>query len=207
VSCDLGLEVIRRHLERVTVLNPVALHVHGSLALGGYRHGISDQDVVVLLSAPLDAEARRVIGESHRRAGPLLSCAYVMDAQDHEATHPTWTHGWSGDRRVSLITRAELAQGLTLHGPPAEAMWPAVPDLPAVVAAEVTRAWQAESRKRLMWRKAEWVDLALTSLSRAHLTAVRDALVSKDEAIAHLRTLGVDARLVKGIAARRDGAP
>ena len=183
----------------------MAVHVHGSLALGGYHHGISDQDVVFLLSAPLDKAGRRLVTESHRAAGPLLSCAYVLDATEPEATHPTWTHGWSGQRRVSLITRAELAAGLTLHGLPAQQLWPVIPDLAAVVAAEVTRAWQTQSRHRLLWRKTEWVDLALTSLApRPPDRAVRRPSSARRRH-RHLRELGVDARLVDAIAARREG--
>jgi hypothetical protein len=166
------------------------------LALGGYHHGISDIDLVVTLDHPLTGSERAIVDESHRLAGPLLSTAYMVDLARHELEHPTWTHGWQGDRRVSLITRAELHQAY-----PSE--WPEIPDVPGVVLTEVRRAWGRTSPTT--WLRTEYVDLALTSVARARLTQETGRLTSKDEAIAQLPDLGVPSRLATAVADRRQG--
>jgi hypothetical protein len=190
--------VLSGHREQLDPLRCKGFHLHGSLALGGYHHGISDIDLVVLLDHELTPDERELLTAAHAEAGPLLSAAYVLDPTDHEQAHPTWTHGWQGDRRVSLITRAELHQAS-----PRE--WPEIPDVPGVVAGEVRRAWQRELRSPMTWMKTEYVDLSLTSLARALLTQRTGELASKDEAIAHLPDLGVPARLATAIADRRQG--
>lgn len=168
--------------------------------LGGYHHGISDQDVVFLLGHPLTEDERKVVAASHQAAGPSLAAAYVLDPDDPELEHPTWTHGWSGDRRVSLITRAELH----LAHPDT---WPEIPDVAGVVAAEVKRAWVRELNDPRTWLKTEYVDLALTSLVRALLSQANGELTSKDEAIGHLEVFGVPDRLAQAVALRRQGLP
>ncbi len=192
-----GHAVVEAHAERLLQLG-ARPYLHGSLALGGYHHGISDVDLCVLLDHPLTHAERRRVETSHRLAGPLLSAAYVHDPRDHEAEHPTWTHGWSGRRRLSLITRAEL------HAAHPED-WPEIPDLPAVVTREVRRAWVRELRAPLTWCKTEYVDLALTSVVRSLLTQETGALTSKDEAIAQLEARGIPAPLAEAVRARRRG--
>jgi hypothetical protein len=192
-----GQLVLAAHAERLEQLG-ARYFVHGSLALGGYHHGISDVDVCVLLEHPLTDAERRQVDVSHRIAGPLLSAAYVFDPQDQEAEQPTWTHGWSGQRRVSLITRAELH---VAH--PSD--WPEIPDLPGVVVCEVNRAWVRELRTPQTWLKTEYVDLSLTSVVRALLTQDTGTLTSKGEAIEQLEARGVPARLAEAVRARRQG--
>jgi hypothetical protein len=190
--------VLTAHAERLQSLG--ARHfVHGSLALGGYHEGISDLDLCVLLDHPLTAAERALVDAGHQAAGPLLSAAYVSDPTDHEVEHPTWTHGWSGQRRVSLITRAELHAA---H--PGD--WPAIHDLPGVVAAEVKRAWVRELRTPRTWLRTEYVDLGLTSVVRALITQDTGTLTAKDEAIAQLEARGVPASLAEGVRERRHGA-
>jgi hypothetical protein len=196
MSRDAGLAVLQAHRERLDPLRARGFHLHGSLALGGYHHGISDIDLVVLLDHPLTEQERGLVTESHAQAGPLLSAAYVLDPTDHEQTHATWTHGWQGDRRVSLITRAELHQV-----DPQE--WPEIPDVPGVVAAEVRRAWRREPPWTYL--RTEYVDLGLTSVAGAHLTRRTGALASKDDALALLPELGVPSRLATAVADRRAG--
>lgn len=196
MSRDDGLAVIAAHQALLEPLRVKAFHLHGSLALGGYHHGISDIDLVVLLDHPLTADERALIDIAHEQAGPLLAAAYVVDPADHEQRHPTWTHGWQGDRRVSLITRAELHQAHPM-------MWPEIADVAGVVEAEVRRAWRRQPPTT--WLRTEYVDLALTSVARARLTQRSGRLTSKDEAIAHLPDLGVPARLALAVAERRKG--
>jgi hypothetical protein len=193
---EAGLAVLDTHRRHLDPLSAKGFYLHGSLALGGYHHGISDIDLVVLLDHELTSAERRAVDDAHRRAGPLLAAVYVLDPADPERRHPTWTHGWRGDRRVSLITRAEL------HAAHPDA-WPEIPDVPGVVAAEVRRAWSRTPPST--WFKTEYVDLALTSVARAQLTRRSGALTSKDDAIAHLADLGVPARLAAAVAARREG--
>lgn len=194
MSREQGQQLLRAHQERLHPLQAQGFFAHGSLALGGYHHGISDLDLVVLLDHPLTPPERALVDASHRRAGPLLSAAYVLDVSDPEHRHPTWTHGWDGERRISLITRAELH--LAHPGD-----WPEIPDIAGVVAEEVRRVW---SRERLTtYLRTEYVDLALTSLARAHLTRRTGVLTGKDDAIARLPELGVPARLATAVADRR----
>lgn len=191
-------DVLAHHAARLEHLG--ARHfVHGSLALGGYHHGISDVDLCVLLHHPLTPQERSEVDASHRSAGPLLSAAYVEDPADHEQEHPTWTHGWSGNRRVSLITRAEL------HAAHPED-WPEISDLPAVVAQEVKRAWVRELKDPRTWSRTEYVDLALTSVVRALITQETGQLTAKDDAISQLESRGVPDALAKDVRARREGA-
>lgn len=191
-----GLVVVQAHRQRLEPLRARGFWLHGSLALGGYHHGISDLDLVVELDHPLSDAERDLVTESHRRAGPQLSAAYVLDRTDPEQRHPTWTHGWQGDRRVSLITRAELHRAHPQH-------WPEIPDVPGAVAAEVRRAWRREPPWTYL--TDEYVDLALTSVTRALLTQRTGHLTSKDDAIAHLPALGVPPRLATAVAERRQG--
>jgi hypothetical protein len=193
-----GLRVVAEHLARLEPLQIKSSWLHGSLILGGYHHGISDQDLIVLLDHPLTADESALIAESHRQAGPQLSAAYLLTSDDPELEHPTWTHGWSGNRRVSLITRAELHQA---H-PKA---WPPVVDLPVIVAEEVRRAWRRELRAPRTWLRTEYVDLSLTSLVRALVRQHTGVLCSKDEAISVLEEHGVPARLAAAIRTRRQG--
>jgi hypothetical protein len=53
--------------------------------------------------------------------------------------------------------------------------------------------------------KTEYVDLALTSVVRAHLSELSGRLTGKDEAIGRLEATGVPARLAEGVRARREG--
>lgn len=190
-----GLAVLQRHRELLEPLQARGFSLHGSLALGGYHHGISDIDLVVELAHPLTPPERQLVTEAHRRAGPLLSAAYVLDRDDPEQQHPTWTHGWQGDRRVSRITRAELHRAHPEH-------WPPVEDLRSVVRDEVRRAW----RRQPPWTylRQEYVDLALTSVARSLLTQQTGELTSKDAAVARLPEL-VDARIARALADRRQG--
>lgn len=192
-----GLRVVQEHLARLEPLGITGAWLHGSLALGGYHHGISDQDLVVGLSRSLTGPERALVARSHAEAGPLLSAAYVVERDDPARVHPTWTHGWSGERRLSLITRAELHQAHPQD-------WPEVPDLPGVVAREVTRVWRRELRVPATWLRTEYVDLSLTSLVRALLTQETGRLTGKDEAIAQMARW-VPQRLSRGVAARRAG--
>lgn len=195
MSREAGLEVLARHRQRLDPLQIKGFWPHGSLALGGYHHGISDLDLVVELDHPLTDEERKLVDTAHEHAGPLLSAAYLADRSDPEQRHPTWTHGWQGDRRVSLITRAEL------HHTYPDA-WPEIADVPGIVASEVRRAWHREPPWTYL--RTEYVDLALTSIARAQITQETGALAGKDEAVARLSEL-VAPRLALAVAQRRQG--
>ena len=193
---EAGLAVVARHRDRLEPLRARGFWLHGSLALGGYHHGTSDLDLVVELDHALDDDERLLVAKAHDEAGPLLSAAYVLDRGDPERRHPTWTHGWHGDRRVSLITRAELHLAHPRD-------WPEIADVPGVVTAEVRRAWRREPPWTYL--STEYVDLALTSVARAVLTRRSGHLTGKDDAIAHLVELGVPPRLAGAVEQRRAG--
>jgi hypothetical protein len=190
-----GLRIVEDHLERLQPLGIKGSWLHGSLVLGGYHHGVSDQDLIVLLDHPLTDSERAKVEASHLVAGTLLAASYLEHPDDPEPW--TWTHGWCGRRRVSLITRAELH----LAHPDD---WPEIPDVPGIVKLEVTKAWKRELYDPRTWLKTEYVDLSLTSIARARLTQQTGALCTKDDAIATLHDL-VPSRLAKAIRARREG--
>ncbi len=191
-----GHRIVEEHLARLEPLHLRGSWLHGSLALGGYHPGISDQDLIVELDHPLTPRERALVQTSHRRAGPLLATSYLDGKDDPEPR--TWTHDWSGRRRVSLITRAEL------HLAHPED-WPEVPDVPGVVAREVTRAWKPLLNVPWTWLETEYVDLSLTSVARALLTQETGALCTKDAALQTLWLRGVPPRLAEAVTARREG--
>ncbi len=191
-----GLRAVEDHLTRLAPLHLRGSWLHGSLVLGGYHPGISDQDLVVKLDHPLTAKERALVHSSHGQAGPMLATSYLEGKDDPEPW--TWTHGWCGRRRVSLITRAELH----LAHPDD---WPEVPDLPGVVAREVTQVWGPLLKLPWTWLKTEYVDLSLTSVARALLTQETGELCTKDAALETLQPLGVSPRLAEAVTARREG--
>ncbi len=191
-----GLRAVQEHLTRLAPLHLRGSWLHGSVVLGGYHHGISDQDLVVELDHPLSAKERALVHSSHEQAGPSLATSYLEGKDDPRPW--TWTHGWCGRRRVGLITRAELH----LAHPDD---WPEIFDIPGVVAREVTQVWRPLLKLPGPWLKTEYVDLSLTSVARALLTQETGALCTKDAALQTLQPLGVSPRLAEAVTARREG--
>jgi hypothetical protein len=203
-----------------TMVQPVAgvraFYVHGSLASGHFRPGISDLDLVAMVDRELISDQQTKLVNLHteliRRHAEAahLHCAYVAcdSADDIAKEHVVWAHGELFRRPLSGIARAELHQfGVTVYGPPPAKLLPAL-DRAAVKAAartELTGYWTEVAGKREPWLQDVFVDHGLTTLARARATITTGRLISKDEAIEALGELRVPPELIQHVRLRRRG--
>jgi hypothetical protein len=191
------------------------LFVAGSLATGDYVPGVSDLDLVAVVTGPLGPDRIDVLTELHQAldrgiaAGTDLGCVYVDEdtLADREALHPTWTHGVLAQRILSGITRAELV----LHGfevigrPPADVLPPmTADDVRQAARDEVCGYWAWAARHPRMWLNPVIADLGLTSMARGRHAIRTGHLLTKSEAITQS---GAPDWLVAQLAARRRGEP
>jgi hypothetical protein len=210
-------DLVRSFAEAVRpVAGVLAFWVAGSLATGDYRPGVSDLDLVALVGSPLDDRQQRgltalhqaLAGADHRAA--KLHCDYVpgTEVDDVAAEHLRWAHGELYRHPLTGIARAELLRfGVTVYGrQPAEVLPPVDDDdLAAAVRHELTGYWTDALRKPHLWLQDVYVDIGLFTLARADATLREGALVTKQEALQRLATLGVDPALVAGMTRRRQG--
>jgi hypothetical protein len=195
-----------RDVARVT-----GFYAGGSIGSGDYRPGISDLDLVAVLSEPLTRTRRTRLKAVHAAFDvPKLHCAYVPAGEiaDPDRKHVTWAHEEIFRRPLSRISRAELHRfGVTVYGPPPAALVPPVSDaeLAEGARAELRGYWLRALRYPDRWRTDLHVDLGLTTLSRADATIAEGRLITKREAIDRLPALGVPAELADQIRRRRDG--
>ncbi len=185
------------------------------MATGDFRPRVSDIDAVALVDRPADRTVRRALVAIHRRLeevplGPDLHCAYVSRRHlgDPAHRHWSWAFGELFRRPFSGIGRAELlAAPVVVRGPaPAEWLAPMGPDdLRAAARGELAGYWAAAVRKRAIWQQDVYVDHGVTTVARADLTIRDGRLVTKSEAIGHLRELGLAPELVDGVHRRRHG--
>lgn len=170
------------------------LWVAGSLATGDHRPGVSDLDLVALLTGPVDDERRAALSRIHREldAGPAagadLGCVYVAQDRllDPDVRHPTWTHGSMVERILSGITRAELVRhGYAVTGrPPAEVLPPVTDDdVRRAARNEVCGYWAWAVRRRWIWSDPVLADLGLTSMARGRHALATGQLLTKSEAV------------------------
>ncbi|MFD8595496.1 nucleotidyltransferase domain-containing protein [Kitasatospora sp. NPDC059646] len=204
---------------RLKAAAPVtALWVHGSLALGDYRHGRSDLDLIAVLPTAPDARLRGELTELHRRliaeqpGGEKLHCTYLPqgDLADPAADHFTFAQGEPMDRPVTPVTRRELLDGgLRLAGGAPAGLLPPVGDrdLHAHLRADLRTFWYPVTDRPGPWRRDIWVDLGPITAARATVALRENRLITKREAIAGLPALGAPPALVADIAARRYGTP
>jgi hypothetical protein len=189
-----------------------AIWLHGSLALGDFRPGLSDLDVVAVVSAPPPPE----IADLHRRlieSSPLaakLHCSYMVatDLADPSVRHATFAQERYFDRPVTAVTRRELAlSNRSLYGPRPTSMLPAVNDaeLFAFVRQDLGEFWFPVTARRMPWYADIWVDLGLLTLARAYVTLTTGELITKREALDVLPGLGAPESVVRDIERRRYG--
>lgn len=206
--------VLAGRLAEVTAV--VGLYVGGSLASGDYRPGTSDLDVVAVLGRRPGVEERRRLVALHRglrRSGAddgQLHCCYVsLDRVDDVAlTHWTWAFDELFERPLSGIARAELlADPVVVSGPAASTLLPGMDEQAVRAAArdELTGYWAGALRRRCIWLQDTYVDLALVTLARVHVTLTESRLVTKREAIERLPEVGVPPELADEVACRRAG--
>ena len=122
-------------------------HVVGSLALGGYRAGLSDVDLVVVTEAPLDPDARSVLADRalavpcptrglelvvyHRAAlaRPRVDGAYDLNVNGGPAMDARRSLDPAGDPAFWFVIDRDIARrhGRTVHGAPPAELVAAVP--------------------------------------------------------------------------------
>lgn len=170
------------------------LWVAGSLATGDYVPGVSDLDLVAIVTGPVDEARRAAIAGLHSElddgdaSGADLGCVYVDAAKLHDsaALHPTWTHGGLVDRILSGVTRAELVRhGFAVFGRQPSEVLPAMSDddVRDAARAELLGYWAWASRRPLMWWSPVIADLGLTSMARGRHALRTGHLLTKGAAI------------------------
>ena len=189
------------------------LLVAGSLATGDHVPGVSDLDLVAVVDGRVDPGRRAVLVSLHRTfdrgsgAGQRLGCGYV-DAQhllEHEARHPTWTHGAMVERTLSGVTRAELVRhGRPVFGRAPREVLPPMTDDDVREAArdELAGYWAYAAARPLLWLDPVFADLGLTSMARGRHALATGRLLTKTAAI---EQVAAPARLVDDLRARRRG--
>ncbi|MFF8911952.1 nucleotidyltransferase domain-containing protein [Streptomyces sp. NPDC015032] len=195
-----------------------AVWAHGSLALGDYRPGRSDLDLVTLVETPVSDHQKRQLSLVHRaliRDVPMaakLHCSYVVRSQlpDAGRDHVTWAHGRLFERPVTPVSRRELSTGgLSLFGPEPAGLVAEVSDreLAEFIRGDLRSYWYPASAKPVRWLRDIWVDLGLLTLARASVTLRDGRLITKGQALEVLAAeLGAPAEVVGDIRHRRYGA-
>jgi hypothetical protein len=188
-----ALDALASHLTGLGIAD--ALWVGGSLATGDYVAGVSDLDLVAVVSQRLSAEMLTQVAEVHEELdagiaqGMDLGCQYADATRllDPAVQHPTWTHGEMLDRTVSLVTRAELVlHGYSVLGAePRDVLPPVTPDdVREAAHSELTGYWTyAARRPQMFWRLPVMTDLALTAMARGRHALTTGELLSKSAAI------------------------
>jgi hypothetical protein len=200
------------------VVSPVAVWAHGSLALGDFRPGISDLDLIAVVGAAADDAQQDALTHLHRSLEarfPLaekLHCSYLArDAlADTRARHVTWAHRRLFARPVTEVTRRELhSGGLVLLGPPPGGLLPPVSDaeLAAFVRADLRDFWLPATAAPLRWLQDVWVDLGMLTLARATVTLADGRLLTKGQALDTLTAMNAPPSVVADIRARRYATP
>lgn len=207
--------VLNRFLTGIRAAVPLtALWAHGSLALGDYRPGRSDLDLIALVETEIDPAGRDRLRSLHRAvrkelpAADKLHCTYVARPAlgDVARRHTTWAHNKLFTRPISPVSRRELLTGnLSLYGPAPAGILPPVPDaeLAAFIRADLRGFWYPATAKRLPWLADIWVDLGLLTLARAAVTLRDGTLITKGEALDVLPALGAPQRVLDDIRHRR----
>ncbi|WP_217544266.1 nucleotidyltransferase domain-containing protein [Streptomyces sp. GbtcB6] len=212
--------LLSRFVVELSVLDPVAVWAHGSLAAGDdYREGRSDLDLIVVLPGPVTPAVVWKVAVVHARLRTLplatvLHCTYLTPstAADPARSHLTWAYEQLFKRPVSLVTRRELhAFGRVLYGREPAGLLPPVTDreLGDFVVRDQRDYWRPVVDKAPLWTQDVWVDLGMITFARATVTAREGRLISKREALDLLPGLGAPAEVVEDIRSRRydDPAP
>ncbi len=186
--------------------------LHGSLATGDHRPGVSDIDVVATTTRVLGRDDVRALERLHRDLdaawrGSAIGCTYVDETQvaTVDLLHPAWTHGRLVRRRLSLMVRAELCNhGRVLVGrEPLAVLGRVSPDgVREAVRQELMGYWSWAARRPWLFLDPAHADLALISMARARLTLATGQLVTKTDALAHVRAAP---HVVDGVRWRRLG--
>ncbi|NYI79213.1 hypothetical protein [Nocardioides panzhihuensis] len=209
-----GHEIVAALADRLEKLPwVIGLYVAGSLATHDYVAGVSDLDLVALTDRQPDADLISAIHselDAGVAAGADLGCAYVAAARlgEHEAAHPTWTHGRLVHRPLTTIPRVELAvHGLTVFGEGVRTAFPPVTeaDVRKAARSEVCGYWATAVRHPAWWvLEPEIAELSLTAMARGRHAVDQGRLLTKTAAI---EKADAPAWLRDRLRARRRGDP
>jgi hypothetical protein len=201
-----------------SVVPPLAVWAHGSLAGGDYQPGRSDLDLITVVGRPCTAAEEQQLGELHQNLGrsvalaSKLHCSYpaVTELDDPTRCHLTWAHEELMRRPVTPVTRRELHDfGLVLYGRPPAGILPPVTDgqLADFVVMDLENFWLPALDHPEWWMRDIWIDLGLLTLARAATTLRDGRLITKADALGVLTDMGAPADVVDDIRQRRYGAP
>ena len=207
--------LLYRFVTQVARVVPLtAVWAHGSLALGDFRPGRSDFDLVAVVDGQLDAVHHERLLTVHRALAadvPLaakLHCSYLPSNRlsDPGCPHPTWAEGEWFERPVGPVSRRELHNGdLSLYGPPPTTLIPPITDaeLDAFVRADLRDYWLPATAARARWLDDIWVDLGLLTYARATVTLRDGRMITKREALDVLADLAAPPAVLQNIHHRR----
>ncbi|MBY8879149.1 nucleotidyltransferase domain-containing protein [Actinacidiphila acidipaludis] len=211
--------LLNRFLDEMREAVPLeALWAHGSLALGDFRPGRSDLDMIAVIASPAGSAERHRLQAIHHALeaddpqAAKLHCSYMVRGAltDTSTRHLTWAHRELTTRAVTPVSRRELRTGdLSLFGPPPSALLPDVGDaeLAEFVRHDLRTFWLPATLRPTIWLRDVWVDLGALTTARASVTLADGRLISKGEALDVLPTLGAPQELVDEIRARRYASP
>lgn len=199
-------------------LDVEAVWAHGSLAMGDFRLGRSDFDLVAVVPTTLDPAQRVAVRRLHQEVisryavGRLVHCCYLArdHADDPAAGYPTWTQGELIDKPLTPVSRRELLQaGKVFEGPqPAEVIPPVTDDeLATFIRDDLRNFWYPATAKRRLWLRTIWIDLGTITVARAAATLDDGRLITKSEALDRLPSMGAPQALVDDIRRRRYADP
>lgn len=189
------------------------MFVGGSAATGDHVPGVSDLDLVALVTGPVDVARQAVLARLHTEldrgaaTGAFLGCVYVQASQLREVgeAHATWTHGKLVQRGLSGIARAELVRhGYSVFGRPPRDVFPAVSDddVRWAAHAELTGYWARAAARPWWWLDPVIAELGLTSMARGRHALATGQLLAKTHAI---ELVDAPPWLVEQLRARRRG--
>lgn len=186
----------------------------GSLAAGDHRPGVSDIDLVAVMTTVPTGDQLHELERIHRHIdatvgrSAALGCTYVTEdgLEARRATHPTWTHGHLVNRWLSSIARAELlGHGIALVGrDPRSVLAPMQPDeISQAARDELEGYWSWAARRPWLFLEPATADLALISMARIRHTIATGSLVTKSRAIPAIRA---PRAVVNDVRRRRTGS-
>jgi len=196
------LQLLSERLQSEFDADLAGVYVHGSIALGDYRHGSSDVDLLVVTERELVGDDRARVRRLHdglRRDAPqasLLEGMYLsraaLSASDRAARHLYVKRGRlrPGGHRVGPTARAMArSHGVALFGPPAAELFPEV--APEAVVAEMDYNlnvyWARQLRRPYLYLFDAPVEFALLTLPRIVHTLETGTMISKGAAADLLR--------------------
>lgn len=204
VMDDRASGICARYLEIADRRAPGAvegLYLHGSVALGDYRHGVSDIDFVAVTGRPLDPAAVRAIHADLRRGGrrPFFDGIYLgwrdLQIDPDRVAAGLSVHEWHVDAASraerGLVTWHVLAQsGVVVRGPAVAELgihtdWPALAASTRRNLVEYWAPWLAHTGRGPAGLSAWAASWGVLGAARLRHTLAAGRVTSKTEAAAY----------------------